>query len=101
MKPIVFIDTEVSEQNKKAFDYGAVDSEGNQVHTGSLHEFEKLIAGKNYICGHNIINHDSKYVDLPGQAVLIDTLYLSPVLFPNKPYHALLKDDRQKHTKRQ
>ena len=94
MKPIVFIDTEVSEQNKKAFDYGAVDSEGNQVHTGSLHEFEKLFAGKKYICGHNIINHDSKYVEIPGQAVLIDTLYLSPLLFPNKPYHALLKDDK-------
>ena len=25
---------------------------------------------------------------------LIDTLYLSPLLFPAKPYHALLKDDK-------
>ena len=25
---------------------------------------------------------------------IIDTLYLSPLLFPAKPYHALLKDDK-------
>lgn len=94
MEQIVFIDTEVSEQDNKAFDYGAIDAEGNQIHSGSLHEFEKLVAGKKYICGHNIINHDSKFVELPQEAVLIDTLYLSPLLFPNKPYHALLKDDK-------
>lgn len=94
MKPIVFIDTEVSEQDKKAFDFGAADTDGNCIHTGSLHEFEKLIAGRKYICGHNIINHDSKYIVLPQDAILIDTLYLSPLLFPDKPYHSLLKDDK-------
>jgi len=25
---------------------------------------------------------------------VIDTLYLSPLMFPRKPYHALLKDDK-------
>ena len=28
------------------------------------------------------------------QAAPIDTLYLSPLLFPRRPYHALLKDDK-------
>ena len=52
------------------------------------------------MCGHNIINHDLNYV---GQTLndaeikpgaVIDTLFLSPLLFPSKPYHALLKDDK-------
>src|SRR5690606_38834231 len=53
-----------------------------------------------FVCGHNIINHDLNYV---GQTLsdagikpraVIDTLFLSPLLFPSKPYHALLKDDK-------
>ena len=56
--------------------------------------------GTEYICGHNILNHDLKYI---GQQLrqpelqlkgAIDTLHLSPLLFPTKPYHALLKDDK-------
>lgn len=54
--------------------------------------------GTEYICGHNILHHDLKYLqnalgyELP--AIKIDTLYLSPLLFPKRPYHALLKDDK-------
>ncbi|MGN1101962.1 MAG: hypothetical protein ACI4RG_07190 [Huintestinicola sp.] len=53
--------------------------------------------GDRFICGHNILAHDLQYieeaVDRSGIKYIIDTLYLSPLLFPNKPYHALLKDD--------
>ncbi|MGN0689791.1 MAG: RecQ family ATP-dependent DNA helicase [Oscillospiraceae bacterium] len=91
---IVFIDTEVSVDDDKAYDYGAVDSIGRSIHTGSAHAFEVFIAYKKYVCGHNIINHDSRYINIAKQVQLIDTLYLSPLLFPNKPYHALLKDDK-------
>ncbi len=46
--------------------------------------------------GHNIINHDSKYIKkaLPWRYIFIDTLFLSPLVFPQKPYHKLLKDDK-------
>ncbi len=94
MKPISFIDTEVSESDNKAYDFGAINENGKKIHTGSIHEFYSFIENAEYLCGHNIINHDSKYIEAPKNIRYIDTLYISPILFPNKPYHALLKDDK-------
>lgn len=63
-------------------------------------DFSKFLYGAEYVCGHNIFNHDLKYIrnalidaglDDPN---IIDTLFLSPLLFPAKPYHKLLKDDK-------
>ena len=50
----------------------------------------------NYICGHNIIHHDAKYLftDKTCHWILVDTLYISPLLFPERPFHRLLKDDK-------
>ena len=55
--------------------------------------------GVKYLAGHNIVSFDLKYIrDLVEQACpqvqMIDTLYLSALLFPAKPYHRLLKDDK-------
>ena len=94
MKHIIFIDTEVSEESNKAYDFGAVNENDNKLHTGSAHEFHSFISDSEYLCGHNIINHDSKYIEVSKNVKYIDTLYLSPLMFPNKPYHALLKDDK-------
>lgn len=94
MKLIFYIDTEVSEADNKAYDYGAVSVNDDKLHSGSAHEFYAFIAEAEYLCGHNIINHDAKYIEIPANTKLIDTLYLSPLLFPNKPYHRLLKDDK-------
>jgi ATP-dependent DNA helicase RecQ len=52
-----------------------------------------------FICGHNIIKHDIPCLERSleisfNNASAIDTLYLSPLLFPKKPYHKLLKDDK-------
>lgn len=94
MKHIVFIDTEVSEADNKAYDFGAVNENDDKLHTGSSHEFHSFIADAEYLCGHNIINHDAKYIEAPEKIKYIDTLYLSPLMFPNKPYHNLLKDDK-------
>ena len=94
MKRICFIDTEVSVTDKKAYDYGAVNENDDRIHTGSSHVFHSFIADSDYLCGHNIIDHDINYIDVPENVKLIDTLYLSPLMFPNKPYHALLKDDK-------
>jgi ATP-dependent DNA helicase RecQ len=100
MKPIAFIDTEIEPNHGKILDIGSVKGDGNSFHSGSLADFIKFLDGSQYICGHNIFKHDLKYIqnalNTAGLNHLhyIDTLYLSPLLFPAKPYHALLKDDK-------
>lgn len=94
MKHIVFIDTEVSEADNKAYDFGAVKENNEKLHTGSVKKFHDFISDAGFLCGHNIINHDSKYIDVPDEVKFIDTLYLSPLMFPDEPYHSLLKDDK-------
>ncbi|MBQ7676861.1 MAG: RecQ family ATP-dependent DNA helicase, partial [Lachnospiraceae bacterium] len=94
MRDICFIDTEVGVDDHRVYDYGAVNGNEDIIHTGSAHEFYAFIADASYLCGHNIINHDVKYIDVPQGTKLIDTLYLSPLLFPNRPYHALVKDEK-------
>lgn len=91
---IAFIDTEVSLQSKQAKDFGAVLDDGAVLHTHSAEEFSKFILNCEYICGHNIVNFDLKYANITGRHAYLDTLPLSPLFFPNKPYHRLVKDDK-------
>lgn len=91
---IAFIDTEVGLQDKQAKDFGVVREDGAVLHTRSLNEFQSFVYDCDYICGHNIINFDLKYTPIKGKHTYIDTLPLSPLLFPNKPYHHLVKDDK-------
>lgn len=91
---IAFIDTEVSVETQKVKDYGAVLDNGDILHTNSHSEFESFVSGCDILCGHNIIKHDLRHINLPGNYSIIDTLPLSPLLFPKKPYHRLLKDDK-------
>ena len=93
-KNIAFVDTEVGLKDHKIHDIGALRDDGATFHKASqtaLNQF--LQEGKvDYICGHNLIHHDAHYLHLNG--ILIDTLYLSPLLFPKRPYHHLVKDDK-------
>jgi len=100
MNTIAFIDTEIDPRSHKILDLGCVKGNGSSFHRTSLQEFIHFLHGTEFICGHNIFNHDVKYI---GKALneagicaenAIDTLFLSPLLFPTKPYHALLKDDK-------
>ena len=60
-----------------------------------LSDFSK---NADYVLGHNIVNHDlaiakrtfpdAGFLKLPK----IDTLFLSPLAFPENPYHRLIKD---------
>lgn len=97
-KSIVFFDTEISIQENKIMDVGAVRDGASVLHTSSLADFCKFIENSEYLCGHNVIHHDLKYMlPLIGNSVkqkVIDTLYLSPLVFPKRPYHKLLKDDK-------
>ena len=100
MDSIAFIDTEVSLKSQKILDIGGVKDNGNSFHSNSITEFISFIKGTRFICGHNILNHDLKYLHeaLTNSGInhlsIIDTLFLSPLLFPTRPYHHLLKDDK-------
>lgn len=93
---IVFIDSEIGASNQKIADLGAVKENNAQFHSPSIRDFSAFIADAAFLCGHNIVHHDLRYLrpllDQPLSAKPIDTLYLSPLLFPERPYHALLKD---------
>ncbi|OQY93550.1 MAG: ATP-binding protein [Sphingobacteriales bacterium UTBCD1] len=100
MHTVAFVDTEIEPLSRKILDIGSVRSDGSSFHRNSVAEFISFLNGSQYVCGHNILNHDIKYI---GNALtdaginpenIIDTLFLSPLLFPTKPYHALLKDDK-------
>ena len=91
---IVFIDTEVNPQTKKVVDYGSVREDGAVLHSHSKTDFDAFVSKCDTVCGHNIINHDLKYTSLRGNPTIIDTLFLSPLLFPKRPYHHLVKDDK-------
>ena len=91
---IVFIDTEVNPQTKKVADYGAVREDGAVLHSHSKADFDAFVSRCDVVCGHNIINHDLKYAALRGNPTIVDTLFLSPLLFPKRPYHHLVKDDK-------
>ena len=98
MQSIVFIDSEIRVDNGTIADLGAVNSDNAQFHANDRQAFSKFVKGSDFVCGHNIIHHDLKYIrdliDDESQPEYIDTLYLSPLLFPRKPYHNLVKDDK-------
>ena len=94
---VAFIDTEVSSDGRKVYDFGAFIEPEEKFHAASKDEFAKFIRNAEYLCGHNILHHDLKFLaDIPGlkRKKTIDTLYLSPLLFPRRPYHKLVKDEK-------
>lgn len=94
MMKTAFIDLEVDGRGK-ILDIGGVKA-GQGFHSARIPEFADFVSDYDCLCGHNIIEHDIKYLKpfLRKEYILIDTLYLSPLLFPQKPYHKLLKDDK-------
>lgn len=90
------VDVEVSMSDHRIHDIGALRYDGAIYHGCKKEELENFLHDVDYLCGHNIINHDAKYLfdNEPCKWVLVDTLYMSPLLFPERPYHRLLKDDK-------
>ena len=95
MITFVFVDSEISEKGNIS-DLGAIKDNGSEFHKNSPNDFKTFVKDADFVVGHNIIHHDIKYIDkyLPNKCEIIDTLYLSPLLFPNRPYHKLIKDDK-------
>ncbi|MGV8671394.1 hypothetical protein, partial [Pseudomonas aeruginosa] len=63
-----------------------------------LAEVDALSDGAGFLLGHNVIEHDLPILkqQAPDLALhtlpVIDTLRLSPLAFPQNPYHRLVKD---------
>ena len=97
-EPIVFIDSEIGVSDHRILDLGAVREDGAKFHSPSVRDFSAFLTGAAFLCGHNILHHDLKYLrpllDFKPSLGVVDTLYLSPLLFPERPYHALVKDDK-------
>ncbi|MCK4762150.1 MAG: RecQ family ATP-dependent DNA helicase [Candidatus Aminicenantes bacterium] len=96
MKDILFFDLEV-DSHRQLTDLGAFLND-TTFHNINLKEFYNFAKNAAFICGHNIFSHDLPLLEeksihpdfLKKQS--IDTLYLSALLFPQKPYHKLVKD---------
>jgi len=103
LKNILSIDFETI-PNKNVYHIGAVFKDKiferkniTNIKT-ALRDLSQFSKGADYILGHNIINHDlpvakdifpeAGFLTLP----VIDTLFLSPLAFPENPYHKLVKD---------
>lgn len=97
-KPIVYIDSEIGIDDKRIKDLGAIKNDRSSFHSPSLRDFYAFISDADFVCGHNIVHHDLAYLtshfEKPLRCEPVDTLYLSPLLFPCRPYHKLVKDDK-------
>ncbi|KAA3437671.1 RecQ family ATP-dependent DNA helicase [Rufibacter hautae] len=100
MEHIAFFDLEVSTSPKQRIQSIGVWLKGNSWHGTSINDFEKFQEDSQFLCGHNILAHDLPYLTSAGASIsllekpVIDTLYLSPLFFPDRPYHRLIKDYR-------
>ena len=105
---LAFLDVEVGLGDNKVHDIGVVTGDGAMSHSASKDNALGMLRDADFICGHNIIHHDLKYLfdnegscivhhdysDKTKEWIAVDTLYMSPLLFPERPYHRLLKDDK-------
>jgi len=90
------VDVEIGLKDHRIHDIGALKHDNTTFHKTSKEELFIFLNDVDYICGHNIVHHDAKYLftDKICRWILVDTLYVSPLLFPEHPYHRLVKDDK-------
>ena len=107
---VLIIDLEVDPKTDKPFKIGAFRPDsglsfektfrGEKGFHTALGEMAHLTSGLKWLMGHNILGHDLKYLKavVPEAAWLkvpvIDTLWLSPLAFPQNPYHRLIKNHK-------
>lgn len=98
MNEIIFIDTEIGKNDKKLYEFGAVFKD-DSIKTNEILKADFFLKKHSFkfVCGHNFIDHDGIYLsstilnDNLKDKNIIDTLFLSMLLFPNKKTHKLLK----------
>ena len=75
-----FADIEVGNKDVIS-DIGALRYDGAVFHKNSKNELNEFLDTVDYVCGHNFIHHDAKYLFPDGKFKwrLVDTLYMSPL----------------------
>ncbi|MDH3348050.1 MAG: RecQ family ATP-dependent DNA helicase, partial [Desulfobulbaceae bacterium] len=69
----------------------------------ALAALDRFTEGAEFLVGHNFLDHDLPLLRHTGVELkflakpVIDTLYLSPLAFPENPYHRLVKDYKLVH----
>lgn len=97
---VCFIDLEVQERTGKILNLGGMDQDGFALRIENAAGLLQYLDSADFVCGHNILNHDLRYLTKVNPMFeiaphkVIDTLFLSPLLFPTNPYHRLVKDDK-------
>ena len=92
----LFFDLEYNPETQKVREYGYVLGE-ERVREKNSAKLEIAAEKADYIVGHNVLRHDAPIlrqyfsIDFPNVKAL-DTLMLSSLLFPRKPYHKLRKE---------
>ena len=61
-RTLVFIDAEIGVEDQKIHDLGALREDQTCFHSGSVQDFLAFIADADYVCGHNILQHDLSYI---------------------------------------
>lgn len=95
---VCFIDIEVAKNTQQIQKIAALCGH-NELATTSISELRKFIndCKPKYLCGHNFIQHDYKYLiysslqDFLRKIPVIDTLLCSILFFPDKTVHRLEK----------
>jgi ATP-dependent DNA helicase RecQ len=102
LKKCLFLDLETD--GSRLYHIGAVYSglvferKGRFDTLAALKQLDRFASGAEYVLGHNLLGHDLPVLEslLPTLVLLrkpvVDTLYLSPLAFPENPYHRLVKD---------
>ena len=91
---MVFVDVETTRDGRSVIDLGAFREDKGSFHSASEEKLYDFCKGADYVAGHNIVGYDLKYLKgLQGKEA-IDTLLLSPLLFPEKPWHKLGKEEK-------
>ncbi len=83
----VFVDVEVGVSDKKIHDIGALRWDGAVYHSADKHELMNFLKDADFVCGHNIINHDARYLfgDEPAAACSSTRSFCRPCFSPNGP----------------
>lgn len=109
--PVLIIDLEVNPQTREIFQIGALRPDtGDEYESAKLRgqkalqaafaRLEEMAEGAEYLLGHNIIGHDLPVLAAAAPHLslhrlpAIDTLRLSPLAFPQNPYHRLIKNHK-------
>lgn len=92
----LFFDLEYNPEQQKVREYGYILGE-ERVRAKDPAKLETASEKAEFIVGHNVLRHDAPIlrqyfsIDFPNVKAL-DTLMLSSLLFPRKPYHKLRKE---------